>query len=598
MNKMRTMTIEIRLAGLAAIGLLLSGGLGLRAANIEFSVASGSWHDQNNWNPAQVPTIAGSDVAIIRNGRTATISLPAEANETQVGYNGSGSGRLEIGSDLRLVTTLNIAGGPARGDVLQTGGTVSANYLEIWGTGSYTQQAGTVTIAAAIDVARNAAAGSTSTYALVNGTLKPKEVHLCWNGAGVGAFHQSGGTITNCDKLVSGYGGADTRSDWYQSGGAAYATELDIGWTANGSYRMTGGDLRLANLLSVGKYNYMRGDMSVGGSASVVAPTIWIAAGENQPTGVTGIWTQTSGTVTGTAEIILARGNNSRGWLSLTGGRLATPTMRLGAGNDSEATFTQSGGVVEVTTMIVGEAVSNDSHLVTQDGIFNVSGNLYLGNLNDTVATARWTLSGGDVHLGKLWVASQRYARGDFAMTGGTLHSPEETVGYHYDTVGTATQSGGTNTIDGKLLIGYACPTSSYEITGGTLSAGSIEFAQLTESRAELHVAGADQEVQAGSFTQNERGTLRISIDPVKGFHPIAIAGHAHLRGSLVIGRTSLAPFAPGMVVTVMTFNTKYGPFTQVAFEDGVTGRVNYYADRVTVDQLRPLPPRTTLIVR
>ncbi len=106
MNKMRTMTIEIRLAGLAAIGLLLSGGLGLRAANIEFSVASGSWHDQNNWNPAQVPTIAGSDVAIIRNGRTATISLPAEANETQVGYNGSGSGRLEIGSDLGLVTTL------------------------------------------------------------------------------------------------------------------------------------------------------------------------------------------------------------------------------------------------------------------------------------------------------------------------------------------------------------------------------------------------------------------------------------------------------------------------------------------------------------
>jgi hypothetical protein len=329
--------------------------LGRRASNLWISRASGDWNDAATWEDENgntrttPPSLAQNSDVIIRNGRTVTISTPAEARSLTMDNDG-GAGELIINSTLDfsdassgaqwLSANTDFTAGTVRyqtgniyGDTyanLEINGatgtqssndatpvstiTVTGNLTKLGSTaftsassnpitvsGNYTNTAGDATYNGGLTVAGNA----TITDGNVGGTVTVSGGTLTMNG---GSFNVLGGTLTLNNGSSNTINGLVTSPIFNN-------LVFDIG---TGSVTMSG---------SV----QVRGDFTLTGSGNVTNGEI-IMNGSN-PQAVLGLG---SGTIqnfrinnSSSAGVTLNRALSARGTLTLTNGRLNTSATNI-----------------------------------------------------------------------------------------------------------------------------------------------------------------------------------------------------------------------------------------------------------------------------
>lgn len=572
------------------LGLGLGDGRVRAATTLNLSVAAGNWNDANSWDTLTVPT--SDDTAQVHNNGKVTISTVASAKDFHIAWPDAVGGKADIvdGAELTVGSVFNV-GITAPSSVLQTGGAVTAGTLNVWSYGSYTQQAGRVRVTGTLWVNSFGVSGKTADYVLVTGMLEPATLAV-GQSAGAGRFFQYGGMVSNTVTTIVGQSSAGS---YYQWGGTNYGATLTVNEAAPAAcYIITNGELRMTTAIKVARTGSFQGEVQVSGAANVVSPNIYIGAGETAGN-CTGLWTQAGGTVNASSLMYLAAGANSKAIYTMSEGTLSTPNLAFCGTATSEALFTQTGGMLTPAAFSLPIAGSANATMLTQGGTNATSGNANVGYGSDGVG--RWTIEGGTVSVGGgIYLGSLERANGQVNLSGGTLTANTITVGYWWNAAGTFTQSGGTNTVNGQLLIGNAATSSLYRISGGRLSAATLQLGSATYGTGTLHVAGMAPQVQATTYTQNPYGSLALTLEQNGGMRPIAVDGTATLGGALTIGRTNNALFEPGMVVTVMTYSARSGAFAQTNFLNDMTCRVNYGSGAITLDQLQPVLIRGTYV--
>jgi hypothetical protein len=320
-----------------------------------------TWQDENGNTRTTPPSLAQNSDVIIRNGRTVTISTPAEARSLTMDNDG-GAGELIINSTLDFSSapgvqwlsantdftagTVEYQTGNIYGDTyvnLRINGatgtqnsndatpvstiTVTGNLTKLGSTaftsassnpitvsGNYTNTAGDATYNGGLTVAGNA----TITAGNVGGTVTVSGGTLTMNG---GSFNVSGGTLTLNNGSSNTISGSDASPIFNN-------LVFNIG---TGSVTMSG------SVTSV----QVRGDFTLTGSGNVTNGEI-IMNGSN-PQAVLGLG---SGTIqnfridnSSSAGVTLNRALSARGTLTLTNGRLNTS-----ATNIMSCTGTSGGG--------------------------------------------------------------------------------------------------------------------------------------------------------------------------------------------------------------------------------------------------------------
>jgi hypothetical protein len=332
--------------------------LGRRASNLWISRASGDWNDAATWEDGNgntrttPPSLAQNSDVIIRNGRTVTISTPAEARSLTMD-NENGAGELIINSTLDFSSAPGVQWLSANTDF--TAGTVEYQTGNIYGdtyanlringatgtqnsndatpvstitvtgnltklgsiaftsassnpitvSGNYTNTAGDATYNGGLTVAGNA----TITDGNVGGTVTVSGGTLTMNG---GSFNVSGGTLTlnsgSSNIIINGLVDSPIFNNLV----------FNIG---TGSVTMSG------SVTSV----QVRGDFTLTGSGNVTNGEI-IMNGSN-PQAVLGLG---SGTIqdfqinnSSSEGVTLNRALSARGILTLTNGRLNTSATNI-----------------------------------------------------------------------------------------------------------------------------------------------------------------------------------------------------------------------------------------------------------------------------
>lgn len=218
------------------IGLLtfaFSGGL-IHAADIDYTgVSGGEWITDNNWSGASYP--GTGDVAVLDTVANFSVPSPNNIQGLRVGTNGEG--RLQIGSQARLIATTNASdtsiigqGNGNVGHVQHEGAILTINRLKIGGnggTGSYLLHHGELTISRGSNghaLFLGSDASGTGTFRISSGSLITRTgVLLGSNSGGIGRFEVIGshpGTI--------GIGSTGTGDGlWTQHPGSTLSVRID-----------------------------------------------------------------------------------------------------------------------------------------------------------------------------------------------------------------------------------------------------------------------------------------------------------------------------------------------------------------------------------
>jgi len=389
----------------------------------------GNWSFPTNWKPIQEPT--SSDDAYIDNGGTAQITLDNEycANlylGTALFRNGSvhmTSGVLRTMYDEHIGNQMGI------GTFTQDGGQHIVNgdikLAASGGTGKYVISGGSLQVGGSI-----VRAGSNSSLTIKGGTLDVQSgsisvEHLYLDA--VGAFGlETGDQLSTANQRI-GDNGAGSLTHTGGTNTASNALFLGYGATCQGTYQLSGAGQLSANYEHVGY------------------------AG-------TGIFTQTGGTNTVSNELYLGFAPGSSGTYSLSNGILSADRIIVAEGGTGELNWT--GGTLNTNTI---DVKINGTMTVEQNWMYD-------GALN---------IAGGSVSLGTNKLGITKSTPGAAAnLSAGELSAGHEYVGYGNLIApgeGTFTQTGGTNTVAGGLILGYSAQDKgTYQMSEGTLSAGMI----------------------------------------------------------------------------------------------------------------------------
>lgn len=377
---------------------------------------SGNWSIPENWTDGVPDSL---DAVSISNGGTATVTSLGEACGGFLVDHGS---RLVISSG-----SLNV-GNPDTGGWPVTGWTIARS-------GSVLMNGGTLSVPSSdynTYVGRDAAASFTQTGGR---NAFGMYLYLGNYSGGSGTYNLSGTGVLSGECVIVGYEGAGA---FTQSGGIVNASvSIGLSGTSTGTYSMTGGQIvtPFGGFLHVGRGGMATFDQSAGeircdGDVSVALGSTYRLSGDSKLTvGITlagrteigGIFDQSGGTHFAYYMDLISSGDNSASYI-LSGGSLTCVDQTVGMiGN---ATFTQTGGVNDVQ-----------------------NGALYVGRSGPGVAT--YDLSGN----GQLQAVRYEY------------------IGEDYNASGIFNQSGGTNTVVERLVIGnYSSAKGEYNLSGGLLS--------------------------------------------------------------------------------------------------------------------------------
>ena len=436
--------------------------------------------------------------------------------------------------------------------------TLNATILRVGdsGTGTFTQNAGTVTVGAVVTIGR--ISGSTGTYNLNGGILNagvnPNAVNFFVGASGTGTMNQTGGTFTlgggstaslslgatggtgtynlsggsiTTQFLQSGNGGT---GNFIQTGGTVNATQLNISTVAgsNGSYTLSGAagvTLGVANFEAIGVSapgtftqnggtHTLSGDLQLGqnaigtGTYNLSGGVFNVAANIGVGQAGTGNFNQTGGAMTVAAGFYVGSGAGSTGTYGITTGTASFGTIYLGY--SGAGAINQSGGTSGVGALNIGTTLSN----ITGTGVYNhsagalnVTGYGYLGVGG---ATGAYNLSGSGVltvpnlpgTFNDLFIG----VKGTFTQSGGTVNGYVFNAGqfvFHGGTFNGTLENGanGTATFDSFVYFGSGLKNhGTLNIPGGQVGTAA---AQTFSNDGTINLSASGQIFSNGPIINN-----------------------------------------------------------------------------------------------
>ncbi len=549
-------------AGRISIGLSGSGTMTQTGGSITLG-AGGTFAVGDNFNSTgfynlSATTGTGSltaDSFIVANAGTGTFSQSG-GTVTTLGINvGLNSGGIGVVNQTGGTTNVNGAGLISLGTNVGASGTytidtsagasaLNATILRVGdgGTGTFTQNGGTVTVNTVGTIGR--LAGSTGTYNLNSGTLtagvNPTAANFFVGASGTGTMNQSGGTFTvgggaTASLSLGATGGNGT---YNLSGGSIVTPFLQPGNGGTGAFIQTGGTVN-ATQLNISTMAGSSGSYSLSGLGSV---TLGVSNFEAIGVSAAGTFTQNGGTHTLGGDLQLGQNASGVGTYNLNGG-VFNVAANIGLGQSGTGFFNQSGGVLNLTNgLYVGSGFGSAGTYSLSAGSAAI-GTIYLGNSGPGAISQ----NGGSLSAGVIFVGTQfnnAAATGTYNQTGGTLtissvmylgigiaastynlsgsgvlnapNSPNTFNDLFISTNGTFTQSGGT-------VNGYVFNSGSFAFHGGTFN-GTLEngangtasfdsfifFGAGLKNHGTLNIAGGQVGTAAGQTFLND-GTVNLS---------------------------------------------------------------------------------------
>ncbi|MCK4343395.1 MAG: hypothetical protein KAY37_16910 [Phycisphaerae bacterium] len=456
-------------------------------------------------------------------GATGTYSLSAGqlvAQGEHIGYQGT-SGSLTQTGGTNSAGFIGIGGIGCSGTYTLNNGNVSASHEQIGGygtMGTFNQAGGTNTVTDYLNLGWYS--GSHGTYNLTGGTLSAPDERI-GEYEGSGTFYHSGGT-NHPDNLHLGYSSGVTGTYELSGTGDLSAEYEYVGRYGFGNFTQTGGTNTVASVLYLGRYSGADGmyDLSGGALSAGSIRVGYYGIGQLNWSGGTlaadsidvsngSMIVEQNWTYDGELDIdsggAVYLGSNS---LTLDApGAGATADMSGGTlfayeqyvGWDNNATFEQAGGTNTINgtlclacnpgssgtyrllaggTLHVADAVTGGagaSSLILDGGTLDLDASISVGSL--TVGEHHYSVyaqSDGTNSVNDLWLGLYSGTEGTYELSGAgqLLAAWVEFVGDAG--TGSFVQTGGTNTVYGRLSIGNLPGSSgAYELSGGELSAGT-----------------------------------------------------------------------------------------------------------------------------
>jgi hypothetical protein len=409
------------------------------------------------------------------------------SNEQRIGMSGLGTVNHNGGVNnvtTQLILGANIAGTNGSYGIynlvsgnLQVGGTASGSLIVgNSGTGAFNQSNGATIVGDQLTI------GMLGTgfgiYTLNGGTLTARNQVIGNLSTGQSAFIQNGGSNTAVFVRIANDFGSDGRYD--MNGGTLTVqgdpfSSIYVGSLGNGVFNLNGGTVSASSVLVSAAF---AGTGTVNISAGSLQ-TVGLSVGNNNR----GTVNQTGGTVSADnlsiAPSSSSAGTNvtpSLGFYNLGPG--ATLTAKVATiGGLGNATFVQSGGDFTVsqagggTQVLMAQSSNSVSSYSLQGGTLSVVGSNareYMGYGGNVT----FTQSGGAHSVGNwLYMGFLPTGVGKYTLSGGTLSSPGQSVGYRSTAESLFTQSGGTNTASSFITIGdQAGALGRYEFQNGQLN--------------------------------------------------------------------------------------------------------------------------------
>lgn len=403
------------------------------------------------------------------------------------------------------------------------------------GTGTYTLDSGTLTVANVVSIGNNV-----GTYTQNGGTMTASGLGL-GNGGGTGTYNLNLETLTTSEAYADGGNGFGI---FNQSGGTFYTTFLNVGILGGGTgtYTMTGCNLDVAGNLGVGgsdaqgTFNQSVGTVQVSGSLYVnngntsfttagtynlsggsltVTSDAYVSNSSGGTPGTGGLFDQTGGTTTYSANLHVGYAAGDTGTYDLTNGSTVTVSGYTVVGDGGTGTFLNDASTHNTQVMILGNLATGNGTYTLQDGgalnvgklgnagyfdvgengtgLFNqtsgtttIIGAFDIGRCG-TVATATCN-DGINSGTGNPYPYTGSSGTGTVTVNDADTTMTLQSLGVGDTGQGTFTQNNGTVTVNGGgLSIGSDAPfndgyanlpqgNGTYNLNGGTLSLTGGEY--------------------------------------------------------------------------------------------------------------------------
>lgn len=431
--------------------------------------------------------------------------------------------------------------------------------------------------------------GETARLTIRNGTVTSARTVLAINGSSNGFLTLDGNArLYAGDGLTVGYWEYTNASIHVLSGSqlsSSGTAEIGFHATANGSVSVAGTGSRWDNdgVIHVGSSAGGRGTLAAGAGATVTATTLegW-SANSSISTGNT---SSVAGGLIDVAELRLRGGasavsfygvvgpqdtgssNNlhvgSSASISGAGSRWSTAEMHIGYGGDGALSVSGGG---KLSTSVLNIDTRYGRLDILSGGVVETNAVYAGGTLNQT--------GGTHTVATELVLGGREYSDGIYNLSGGNLQAGSETLGnlgflcfQCRPSTAVFNQSGGTHTVAGSLSLGAASSTeSSFNLSGGTLSAGSIDY---RNGPGTFHITGGA--LSFGNITSGV-GSSSFNIDGGSlNFTGATISVSVMNIGNYLGTDPSLDPgftLKAGQTVTTgaaYVGNTSKGSFSQIA---------------------------------
>ena len=370
---------------------------------------------------------------------------------------------------------------------------------------------------------------------LANG-LKLSGNGLVTLGTGNLAVSDSTSTITGGSLSVYGMSVGNSSGTFSHSAGTvSVGLNLDV---TSGTYGLTG-----SGVLATNSYERINGAKFVQTGGSNTAYGLIVA----QANGSTGNYTLGGGSVTVQTEVVGGLGN---GTFSQTGGvntvsNWGSANLTLGSTSGSKGTYTLSGGTLNAGNEIVGYYGLGT---VTQLGGTNNATSVML-NWSAGNTKCVYNLSNGALNVNNVYLSYYASAYGDFE------------------------QSGGTNTITGKLYYGNGGPGNKglYNLTGGELIMSTIE---ITGATPVLQLGGGTITASNNFYVVLDSGygakNLLTTLTGTNGNVNIDTSGYSMTLSGTITGPGGINKYGNGVLTLSGTVN--------------YTGNTNIYGGSVNIN--------------
>ena len=435
-------------------------------------------------------------------------------------------------------------------------------YVGYLGGGTFSQSAGTNTIAGALNVGFNS--GGSSSYSM-SGASVLSAYYQYIGCSGGGTFTQSGGTNTNGWGLYLGCSGPSSSGLYNMSGGSLETFEQCVGYSGGGSFSQSGGT-NAVHSLYVGCYTG-GGSYSMSGTSCLNVANLTIGGAG------TASFSQSGGTNTVALGLSLGGNPGTSDTYSLSQtGSLSAPEEVVGSDGGATDLFQQSGGTNTVTYLSVGG--SNATYLLG-GGVLQVNGGLALagsGVLSGSSGAATLKATGAIIDLsqgqvvnaGSIAVSLDATSllivpsgfnpssvftggytnQGFLDISGTTLTIPAGKAIHGWGTINdfvncsgslTAT-SGGSINLNGGLSIPGTASAAAVNLLSGSLTtngtASSMAAGTLAALNQYVGSSGTGTLAQAGTFTQSG-GSNTLGTTLYLGYNP-GDSGTYNLNGGLL----------------------------------------------------------------